>query len=338
MTQKKDTLGSTLVMSGAPPGPDGEQVTPPNLDPMHAGFGGGRYKIVSRLGDGGMGVVYHANDTTTGAEVALKILANKNAAPEVLDRFLLEARVGLAIVDENVRRLFDVGIDPVLGTPYMVMELLRGVDLETRLRTSGGQLPHPEACDQVMAACAGLAAVHAKGVVHRDVKLSNLFLADTGAPQPVLKLLDFGVSKAPGFGASLRLTKTGDVIGTPFYMAPEQMRSARGVDRRADVWSLGIVLYELLTGEAPFEVHSVSDVFISVLQQDHVPLHERRSDLPPALSPIIDMALAKDRDRRFRDVPAIATALAPYAPHGAAFLARIRARAGEDPLRRGKTR
>lgn len=295
------------------------------------GFGGGRYAIGRELGRGGMGVVYQADDKVAGRTVALKVLAGDKMDPDVVDRFLVEAKIGLALVDEHVCRLYDVGVDAITKRPFMAMELLHGRDLDTLVDSYQGRTPLAEACEHVMAACAGLATAHAMGVVHRDVKLSNLFLAETGAGTTTLKVLDFGVSKAPGFGDVTRMTKTGDVMGSPFYMAPEQVRNAKSVDARADVWSLGVVLYELLTGELPFASPSAAQLFASILTLPHVPIAQERSDLPPAISDIIDVALQKDRDRRFASVVALARALAPYTPRGADLFDRVQARASSGP-------
>jgi eukaryotic-like serine/threonine-protein kinase len=306
---------------------DIDDVTCRDSAPSQAAITSGRYRIERELGRGGMGVVYRAYDTIAGRTVALKVLVNDAATEAIVDRFLVEAKIGLSLVDEHVCRLFDVGVDPVGGKPYMAMELLEGQDLDTLLVQRGGSLPLEEACEYVLSACAGLATAHAIGVVHRDVKLSNLFLAIESNGAAVLKILDFGVSKAPGFGNATRMTQTGEIVGTPFYMAPEQVRSARSVDARADVWSLGIVLYELLCGEPPFDALSTTDLFAALLTRPHVPLSERRSDLPDAIGDVVDVALRKDRDRRFASVVAMARALATFTPRGAELFEKVRSRA-----------
>ncbi|MBS2018337.1 MAG: protein kinase [Deltaproteobacteria bacterium] len=163
------------------------------------------------------------------------------------------------------------------------------------------------------------------------MKLSNLFLADTDGGA-VLKVLDFGVSKAPGFGVVTRMTRTGEVMGSPCYMAPEQVRNAKSVDARADVWSLGVVLYELLCGEMPFAAVSSTQLFAAILTTPHVPLAQERPDLPRSIGDIVDVALHKDRDRRFASVVALARALSPYTPRGGELFERVRARAESGPV------
>jgi eukaryotic-like serine/threonine-protein kinase len=315
-------LTSTVAADPA----DAEDLTTPDVPVGIASVASGRYRLHRELGRGGMGVVYHAQDMVSGGAVALKILVSEASSAAVIERFLVEAKIGLAIVDEHVCRLFDVGVDEANGKPYMAMELLHGQDLARVLLEREGQLPLEEACHYVLSACAGLATAHAIGVVHRDVKLSNLFLADVAGGAPVLKVVDFGVSKAPGFGHSTRMTQTGEIVGSPFYMAPEQIRSARSVDARADVWSLGIVLYELLCGEAPFEAMSTTDLFAAVLTRPHVPFSTRRPELPIAISDILDVTLHKDRERRFASVVALARALAPFTPRGGELFEKVRAR------------
>jgi eukaryotic-like serine/threonine-protein kinase len=294
----------------------------------------GKYRIECELGRGGMGVVYEALALATGENVAIKILVDQSATPEVRARFVIEAKVAACLVDPHVCRVLDVGIDGASRNPFIAMQRLYGSDLASVL-ARGGPLRAEDAADLALQALAGLAQAHAMGVVHRDVKLSNLFLAGTPDGGCLLKVLDFGVSKAPGFMETTGLTRSGVMIGSPAYMAPEQVRSARNVDARADIWSVGVILYELLTGSPPFGAGSVAGTFADILKSEPEPLYRKRPDLPEAFSRVIGVALQKDRDRRYRDVLAFGTDLAPLCPSGDMRLARIRAASTANPFRAG---
>ena len=270
---------------------------------------GGKYRVESVLGQGGAGIVVAAVHRELRQHVAIKLLHN-DADAEHKERFLREARAAVRLHGEHVARVTDVGRLP-RGAPYLVMEMLHGEDLGKLVER--GRLPVAQAVDFVLQACEGLAEAHAHGIVHRDVKPRNLFLARRPNGQSVVKILDFGIAKAqtvtPG---AAKLTLTATVMGTPHYMSPEQARDSREVDARADVWSLGVCLYELLAGMVPFDGPSVAEIFARILTASPMPLTELRSDLPEELWNVVERSLAKDPGDRPHDVAELAAALEPF--------------------------
>ncbi len=263
-----------------------------------------------------MGVVLEAVHLELDARVAVKILRGDVALhEETTVRFLREAKAASLLRSEFVARVTDFGRSD--GAPFMVMELLEGVDLERQLQH--GPLPIADAVDAVIQAAAGLAEAHAAGIVHRDIKPSNLFRTQRSDGSICVKIVDFGISKLvrlPGIEgpqSPLRAI-TGDarVMGTPLYMSPEQLRSARDVDERTDVWSLGAVLYELVTGEPPFLADDVAQLVARVIEQEPVRPEVIRRDLPSELSDVILRALVKDRERRTASMTAFASELSPF--------------------------
>ncbi len=275
----------------------GRPSTPPVL--------AGRYEIGELLGEGGMGTVYAAVDLTSGAEVAVKVLrAELIGNPDAAARFEREAIHTSALAGPRAVRVLDVGVADS-GQPYMAMERLYGTDLE-RILQQQGPLQIEQAVYFVMQACEAMKEPHARGIVHRDLKPSNLFAATIDG-QLVLKVLDFGISRV--VGASSRLTRTLTTVGTPSYMSPEQARCEEDVDERTDVWSLGVILYELVTGTLPFVGASPTATAIAVCSSTPVPPGAYRVDLPNAVENVILRALEKDRDDRYPSVAALAAAL-----------------------------
>src|SRR5581483_9981572 len=219
----------------------------------------GKYRVEGMLGQGGMGVVLKVTHLGLSEELAIKVLLPGAATnPEVTARFLREAQSAVRLRGEHVGRVSDVGMLPE-GLPFMVMEFLRGVDLcgELARRTT---LPVGEAVDYTLHACEALAEAHTLGIIHRDIKPANLFLTTRPDGTPLIKVLDFGISKASGLDSMA--TRTEMVMGTPGYMSPEQMKTAKDVDARTDIWALGIVLYECLTGKRPFYGESFSAIVL----------------------------------------------------------------------------
>ena len=271
---------------------------------------GGKYRVVRQLGEGGMGLVFEAEHLRLGQRVAMKFLrSDALAMPDAVARFEREARACCRIRGPHIAHVLDVDTDEG-GRPYIVMELLRGRDLEAELG-SRGALPLREAVDWVLQACAAVAEAHAAGIVHRDLKPSNLFLSEERGTR-VLKVLDFGISKIACEDRSDALTSAGLTVGTPLYMSPEQVRCSRDVDVRTDVWSLGVILYELVAGVPPFMGNTTAAV--AAIVADATPsLREARPDVPAGLEHAVLTALAKSAAHRFPSVEAFGAALMPFA-------------------------
>jgi eukaryotic-like serine/threonine-protein kinase len=277
----------------------------------------GKYRIERVIGAGGMGVVAAATHVELNQVVALKFMQpNVLGNAEAAARFLREARAVARLKSEHVGRVLDVG-KLESGAPYIVMEYLEGEDLD-HLVSSNGPLPVDQAAHYVLQALEAVAEAHAAGIVHRDLKPANLFLTlATGGAQSV-KVLDFGVSKYSEPNAmDLDKTDARAVIGSPLYMAPEQLVSAGTVDRRADIWSLGCTLYQLVSGATPFEGSSLPQLTANILRASLKPLSNLRSEIPAGFARVVDRCLAKDPAARFPDVVELADALAPFAPPAA---------------------
>ena len=275
----------------------------------------GKYRIEQTLGRGGMGVVMAALHEQLNQRVALKFLTdNAYQQPEAVARFVREARAAVQIQSEHVARVMDVGtLDS--GAPYMVMEYLRGRDLK-EVSSRRGPLPVGEAVDCVLQACDAVAEAHSLGIVHRDLKPSNLFLTERPDGSPLVKVLDFGISKAlhPGErGSQMQMTASAAIMGSPQYMSPEQIRSSKNVDARADVWALGTILHELLTGNPAYVADTVPGLLAMIVADPPPPLSAARPDAPLDLEAIILRCLEKDRERRYPSVAALARALERFA-------------------------
>jgi serine/threonine protein kinase len=271
-----------------------------------------KYRVVRLLGEGGMGVVVEATNLALGTPVALKLLrADLALQPGLRERFLREAQIAAQIASPHVAQVYDIGTTEE-GIPFLVMELLRGETLRALLDKQG-RLPAAVACDFALQILAGLSAAHALGIVHRDLKPDNVYLVPGPAGQPLLKLLDFGVAKLEAPPTGRGLTKTGTILGTPEYMAPEQATEAAHVDARADVYSLGAMLYEMLSGEPIFRAPSIEAALLASQFGPRVPLEELTFDLPSGLATVIARSLALEPAARFQSAQAFAAALAPFA-------------------------
>jgi serine/threonine-protein kinase len=284
-------------------------------DPIQVGdLVAGKYRVDRVLGEGGMGVVVAATHEQLDEKVALKFLRPAVASnPEIVQRFIREARAAVKVRSEHVARVLDVGAI-ASGAPYMVMEYLDGQDLAQTL-AARGPLPVGDTVTYVLQTCEAVAEAHAQGIVHRDLKPANLFLARRPTGRPIVKVLDFGISKVTSnTGDNPALTKASAVMGSPSYMSPEQMVSAGSVDARADVWALGVVLYELLTGKLPFIAETMPELVGKILQATYTPVGALRPDVPPGLQATIDRCLQKDPTLRPANVAELAAGLVPFGP------------------------
>ena len=252
----------------------------------------GRYRVERLLGRGGMGAVYEGRHAIVGKRVAIKMLHAEFAAnEEVLKRFYREAQAAAAIGHKNIIDVMDVGVTPT-GEPYLVMEYLEGEDLESMLARTG-PLSVEAACAILEPALLALGAAHAKGIVHRDLKPANIFLCQVEGGRPTVKLIDFGISKMSGGAGTTKLTQTGSLLGTPSYMSPEQARGGLDVDHRTDIYAMGVILYQMLTGELPFKGDNYNTLLISVLTESPRSLRE----LNPAIPADVDALVLKELDK-----------------------------------------
>jgi eukaryotic-like serine/threonine-protein kinase len=268
----------------------------------------GKYRVEGVLGRGGMGIVLKVKHLHLGEDLAVKVLLPEGAIrPDVTARFLREAQSVVRLRGEHVARVSDVGVLPE-GLPFIVMEYLHGVDLARELKQKT-TLPAGKAVDYVLQACEALAEAHAHGIVHRDVKPANLFLTTRPDGTALIKVLDFGISKAPTAANSV-VTQTEVVMGTPGYMSPEQMKAAKDVDPRTDIWALGIVLYECLTGCRPFDGESYTAIVLRAGTEPPAPMNPA---IPGMLQATVPRCLEKDRRARFPTIAVLAAALAPFA-------------------------
>jgi serine/threonine protein kinase len=275
----------------------------------------GKYRVDRLLGEGGMGWVVVATHLQLEQRVALKFMraSQASASPEAVGRFLREARAAARIQSDHVARVSDVGTLED-GAPYLVMEYLEGQDLDSLLQTSP-ILAIDVAIEYAMQACEGLVEVHAAGIIHRDLKPANLFLARRSDGSVRVKLLDFGISKIaaiPGASPDGGMTSTQALMGSPLYMAPEQMRSSKNVDARADIWSMGVIVYEMLGGRSPFGGDTLPEVCARIMAEPPAPLRESRAEVPAALEAVVMRCLEKDPKRRFPDVATLAQALSAF--------------------------
>jgi eukaryotic-like serine/threonine-protein kinase len=270
-----------------------------------------KYTIVRVIGRGGMGAVYEARHARTARRFAIKFLLPEFASNrDVLRRFENEAKAAGGLEHFNLAGVTDVG-QAADGAPYLVMEFLEGEDGAKLLRRYG-PLPVARAVDIALQTCRGLAVAHRAGIVHRDLKPENIFLVETGDGRDQVKVLDFGIAKLRATDTSVA-TGTGATFGTAFYMAPEQARGAGDVDHRADVWSLGVVLYELLSGRKPFEGGAFLEVIHKILTTEPPSLDELRPGLPPALVALVHQSMRKEVLERLPSVVTFAERLVPFA-------------------------
>ncbi len=276
---------------------------------------GGKYRVSRVIGRGGMGTVFLVHHEELDQSFAIKVLLGEAANDsDSVARFMREARAAAKLQSEHVVRVSDVGTFEAVG-PYMVMEYLNGTDLG-KLVATRGPLPVKDAIDYVLEAVDAIAEAHSIGIVHRDVKPSNLFLATLADGRQIIKVLDFGISKVSAVWDSetqqQKLTATGVVLGSPAYMSPEQLKNPRDVDARADIWSLGVVVYELLAGVLPFHAETAGGMFAKVVSEDPDPLTRYRREVPRGLEAAILRCLRRNPRERHANVGEFAAQLAPF--------------------------
>ena len=277
----------------------------------------GKLRVERVLGQGGMGTVFEATHLVLGQRVAVKVLqGNPRETPELLDRFRREARIAGRLDGEHVARAMDAGLLDD-GRPYLVMELRVGHDYEVELQRRG-QLPVTDAVDDLLQACEGVAEAHAAGLVHRDLKPANLFITRRRDASRLIKVLDFGISKAMVKGRRPpAITPEASRFGTPAYMSPEQLTAADEVDARSDQHALATILYEMLAGRTPHADVNLAALAVSIATRPVTPLRELRPDAPLGLEAALMRALSKRPDDRHLDLAAFAWAIAPYGGPGA---------------------
>jgi serine/threonine-protein kinase len=284
----------------------------------------GKYRVLFPIGEGGMGQVFAAEHVQLGHRVALKVLRpSALESEEAVERVLREGRAAARLQSAHVARVSDVGKRDS-GVPYMVMEFLEGRDL-SQLLGEQRRLPIDQAVGYIIQASEAIAEAHQNGIVHRDLKPANLFVTTALDGAPLVKVLDFGISKASSLlgAASPQITTTSAIIGSPKYMSPEQMQDSRAVDGRADIWALGSILYEMLAGRLAFDAPTLATTCVQILQATPPRVRQNREEIPQELDAVVMRCLEKSPDDRFATVAELVQALAPFAPESEALVARI---------------
>lgn len=271
-----------------------------------------RYRVDRKLGEGGMGVVYEGEHLLINRRVAIKFLHHDLATDvDAVARFMREAKTASAVLHKNIVEVTDMG-QADDGSPYMVLEYLDGRDWAEELSSS--ELPPVHRVVHIIRQiCDALVAAHTKNIVHRDLKPENIFLIERDGDPDFVKVVDFGISKI--LGDDNNMTKTGMVLGTPYFMSPEQARDSKSVDLRADLYSLGVILFHALTRRFPFESESYASLVVQICTEAPPSAHDLREGVPADLAHIVDVLLAKDPADRFQGAAALSAALAPFADH-----------------------
>jgi serine/threonine-protein kinase len=281
----------------------------------------GRYKVLGLLGEGGMGKVFEAQHTGTGRIVAVKVILSEalNSRKDLVARFHREARTAGTIDTKHIVEIIDTGTDPATRHPYMAMELMKGDDCSQLVRRVG-PLPPLVALRIAAQACVGLKKAHDAGVIHRDIKPANLFLAERDEGEITVKILDFGIAKVmmdQAQTADNQLTQTGAMMGSPLFMSPEQARGSKSIDHRADIWSLGVVLYQLLCGRTPYHhIEALGELIIAICGEPPPSLQQFAPWVDPEVAGVVHAALIQDPDGRFQTADDMLTVLKGLLPGG----------------------
>jgi eukaryotic-like serine/threonine-protein kinase len=278
----------------------------------------GTYLIRRLLGEGGMGAVYEGQHQVTGRRVAIKVInavAGRRAG--ALERFTREAKVVSSVETQHIVQIYDAGRDQTTGSPYITMELLDGEDVQQLIRRVGPLAPDL-ALRIAAQACLGLAKAHGAGIVHRDIKPANLFLARRDAGEVIVKLLDFGIAKSmEGDASKESLTATGSVLGSPSYMSPEQVKGLKSIDARTDIWSLGAVIYEMLTGLVPYHrSETIHQLIMAICGELPPPIQDLAPWVPPEIAGVVHVAMQHDVAQRFRGAGAMLEQIKQLLPQG----------------------
>jgi serine/threonine-protein kinase len=288
-----------------------------DLDALIGSVVAGKYRVDRVLGRGGMGAVFSATNTTIGKRVALKFLTREAARDQsATQRFQREAEAAGVIESEHIVHVFDSGTTED-GLPFLVMELLGGEDLRSRLQREG-MLSVPQAVDIATQVLRGLVRAHAAGIVHRDLKPDNVFLCRRDDGSTLAKIVDFGISKLSNSRSAKTLTRRGTVLGTAYYMAPEQAQAAEGVDHRADLYGVGTLLFEMLAGRPPHVAPTHEAVLVAICTKDAPDVQSLRPDTPKSLARLLERALARDRDARIGSAEEFLEGLGGAPSHAAA--------------------
>jgi len=304
----------------------------------------GKYAIIRQLGQGGMGAVYAARHLGMGRRVAVKVISEKvlGEARDAGARFQREARAAGAIESQHVVHVLDSGVDEATGRPYLAMEYLEGEDLDVTIRRLG-PLPPDVALRIVAQACLGLSQAHKAGIVHRDIKSANVFLAARDEGEIVVKLLDFGIAKVRpdvlAMPEATGLTHSGSLLGSPYYMSPEQSQGHKGIDHRTDIWSLGVVLYEALTGATPFaQCETVGALIVAIYSKDPRPVQETAPWVSAPVAGVVHRAMSREPGARFQSAAEMLAALRAVLPasralHQSQIVGLAAEKPGVDTLR-----
>jgi serine/threonine-protein kinase len=287
----------------------------------------GKYQLLRKLGEGGMGTVYEARNSATGRKVAVKMITGEalDRGTDILARFEREAMATAAIESQHIAHTLDAGVDRATGVPYLVMDLLSGEDLASAMARFK-PLPNEVALRVVAQACLGLQKAHEAGVVHRDIKPANLFLARREGGEIVVKLLDFGIAKVTfdKLGAPVgAMTTSGAILGSPTYMSPEQVVGKKAIDHRADLWSLGVVLYEALSGRTPHDASTVGGLIFAIAGEAPRPIQAHAPWVPADVAAVVHKALARDPAARFSSATEMFEAIRALLPQGHALEASM---------------